>query len=1098
MAVGLLVASLGGMALGAGRWLKSSTGLDGGRVIVLAINPVDPATIYAGTSGASLFRSRDGGGHWSPVRQGLPEGEGIRELVIAPSDPARLYIEVTNQEFYRSSDEGTHWEAIGQGLPQSIEIPAHYSLAAGPVVPAGDGPIIGTPVVDAVSADRVYIPTSLGVYRSLDAGDTWVAANEGLTDLDVRSLVTFAPTTVLAATAGGAVFRSTDGADTWEMQTGQGLPGSSLSNLVLAGPTLYVSARDEGVFRSNNFGASWAAAGNGLPDANTSALYVDPEDPRVLYARVFDSGIFRTANGGDNWSPLDSVDPIVDDIRTLAIHPQDSSLYAGHGERGVFRSSDDGQTWEASSHGLTALSIEAVAVSENSPLALYVGTLRNGAYKSTDGGYNWKRLEDLYPLSVLSFQIHPQTETTVYAAAGGTVYLSLDAGESWEQTGNNGLTPGVATLLLDPQTPANLYAEGFGGFYRSSDAGENWEPANNGLTSNVASLAVDPNTPSTLYAGTLNGLFRTRDRGDNWEAINNGLTSLNIRPIVVLPDTSSTLYAGTLGGGAFRSLDGGDNWTAINDGLTDDSVSALAVDPMTPSTLYAGTSDEAIFRSLDGGETWKPIRSGLVNRRIQSIAIHPGDSSVFFVGTDRDGFYKCAPQSLYFPLLMGDASAFTGVALANDFGGPTEFEIEARAGSGALQPYPDNPHLEILGPGKQIARLGLEFFGVDGSQPRDGWMQLRTDGARLASFFQFGEVTGSRLGRLDGSVAITELSTTLYFTRVYDGRETYPVVSGALDASTTLVVANPTPDAQMVTFRIYGSVGAPEGAQVSREVAGLGCLQETVTSLFGIESAVGDYIVVTADGGGAVGFEYIAVGDTVLGFNAWTTTAGELYSAQLAHGTAGFAVTTSLKVINTSDEGRLYTLEAVAADGTRLYREILGLGARGSSEFNVGELFGLGSVDLPATTGSIRITSEADVLLGDVMFGDPFEARFAAALPLQPTLLTQATFSQVANLDEGPISARTFTGLALYNPNLVEVTIRVTVFTEDCIETGSTEVRLGRGERLSEIVAVLVPESAGQVRGYITLRSSRPIVAQVLFGNGSLDFLSAVPPTIFY
>ena len=240
------------------------------------------------------------------------------------------------------------------------------------------------------------------------------------------------------------------------------------------------------------------------------------------------------------------------------------------------------------------------------------------------------------------------------------------------------------------------------------------------------------------------------------------------------------------------------------------------------------------------------------------------------------------------------------------------------------------------------------------------------------------------------------------------------------------------------------------------------------------------------------------MGDTVLGFNAWTQPTGEIYSAQLAHGTAGFAVTTSLKVINTSDDGESYTLEAINADGTQLYRQIFGLGRHDSAEFNVGELFELGSVDRPATTGSIRITSEASVFLGDVMFGDPFEARFAAALPMQATLLTQATFSQVGNLDEGPVSERTFTGLALFNPDLGDVTIRVTVFTQDCIEVGSTQIHLGPGERLSEVVAALVPESAGQVRGYITLRSTHPIVAQVLFGNGTPDFLSAVPPTIFY
>ncbi len=1104
LAASLAALCMSGIAWGSGRWLKMSKGLDGGRVNFLAINPVDSMTVYAGASGASLFRSRDGGASWSPIRKGLPDTV-ISELVIAPSDPSRLYIEV-NAGFYRSRDEGTHWEAINGGLPLGIETPDSHSLeAAAGYAPGGNGVFLDDFAVDPVDADRLYIASSLGVYRSSDAGDSWALANQGLTDLavfivevDPRS-----PSTLYAVTR-TEVFRSDDGADSWEMLAGGGLQEGFPEFLILTETvpsTLFFAVRNQGVFKSVDSGDSWEAANNGLPDDDVRELVVDPGDPLTVYAIFLSSGVYRTRNGGDDWDELTVDNPLVTDFRSLVVDPQNSDvLYAGDRERGVFRSTDEAETWEASSRGLTAVEVLALEVDEEMPDTLYAGTLGNGGYKSTDGGENWQRLDDLYPFTVERFQIHPQVRATVYAAANSSVYRSLDAGETWEKPANTGLPGiGVRDLVMDPQTPGNLFAgvrSGSRGVYRTSDGGENWERVNNGLTTtSVVSLAIDPGTPATLYAGTLNGLFRTEDSGDNWEQIDNGLTAVNIRPIAIDPKTPSTIYVGTLDGGAFRSLDGGDNWEAINDGLADQRIDALAVDPVTPA-LYAG--DDGMFRSLNGGQSWESISSGLFQRDMTSIAIHPLNPSVLYVGTQGDGVYKCASQHLYFPLLTGDASSFTGVALANDFDGPTGFDLEARAGDGLLQPYPDNPHTEVLGPGKQIARLGLEFFGLDGAQERDGWMQLWTDGARLASFFQFGTVTGSRLGRLDGSVAITELSTTLYFTRIYDGPATFPVDSGALDGSTTLVVANPTDQAQTLTFTIYDSDGARGVAAREREVPPLGCLRVRVIELFEVASATGGFIEVTANGGGVVGFEYVSVGDTVLGFNAWTQPTGEIYSAQLAHGTAGFAVTTSLKVINTSSDGQSYTLEAISADGTQLFRQIFGLGRQDSREFNMGELLGLGSVDLPATTGSIRVTSEAEVFLGDVMFGDPFQARFAAALPMQATLLTQATFSQVANLDEGPVSGRTFTGLALFNPDLVEVTIRVTVFSADCLEVGSTEIRLGPGERLSEVVAVLVPESAGQVRGYITLRATHPIVAQVLFGNGTLDFLSAVPPTIFY
>ena len=886
---------------------------------------------------------------------------------------------------------------------------------------------------------------------------------------------------------------------------GAGLPAESPSALIQTRTfprTLFLSLGDSGIFRSVDDGDSWVASSNGLPVETFRQLLNAPDAPATLYASVGSfsgGGLYRSDNGGQNWNQISIGNDLLDDFRTLAIDPSDPSiLYAGHGERGVFESSDSGGSWEASSMGLTGLSVLALAIDPDNSETIYAGTLFNGGFRSTDGGYNWHLMEDLPLATVFDYQIHPTTSSTVFAVADSTVYRSLDGGDSWNMM-NTGLPKAVRAMVIDPQNPSKLYAAlFFVGVYRSLDGGATWAAAGNGLTEDrVISIAIDPVTPSTLFAGTLDGLFRTTDGADSWQAINNGLTELNIRPIAVDPGTPSTVYVGTFDGGAFRSRNGGDSWTAINTGLPGLIVIALAVDPSTPSTLYAGTFDNGIARSLNGGDTWQTSDSGLYNNNLETIVIDPTDPSILYAGTRRDGVYQCAPQDLFFPILMGDSTTFTGVALANDFQGPTRFEIEARAGEGFLQTYPDNPHQEILRPGKQIAKLGWQLFGVDARQGRDGWMRLSTDGARLASFFQFGTAGASGVTQLDGSVAIPELSTTLYFSRIYDGPQTFPVDSGAIDASTTLVVANPTDDAQTLTFELFDSSHSPNPDPVQRLIPALGCIRVRVIELFDLASVTGGFVRVGANRDGVVGFEYVSVGDSILGLNAGTRPSRTLFSAQLGHGTAGFAITTSLKVINTSDAGQLYTLEAYRDDGSRIYREILGAGANDSTEYNLGSLFDLGSVDLPATTGSIRITSEEPVFLADVMFGDPFEARFAAALPLQNRLLTRATFGQVANLNVGPPSQQTFTGLALYNPNLVEVRIRVTVFTAECEETGSTAIVLGRGERLSEVVSVLIPASAGQAGGYITLGSTHPVVAQVLFGNLLLDFLSAVPPTIF-
>ncbi len=453
--------------------------------------------------------------------------------------------------------------------------------------------------------------------------------------------------------------------------------------------------------------------------------------------------------------------------------------------------------------------------------------------------------------------------------------------------------------------------------------------------------------------------------------------------------------------------------------------------------------------------------------------------------------------SLYFPFVQADGNNFTGVAISNDGLQTAEMVLEALAANGQRQNLPQNPGNASLDPGLQLARLSTEFFGASFRDTQMGWMRLGSNVAELSSFFQLGNGLAGPTTRLDGSVASRMPSNVLYFTRLYDGPSSFPTLNGPRDATTLLALANPGASAVTATLSLFGSMGGDFIEQATRQLPGGGCLRESLDSLFDTDVVSNGFVRVDVTGGGAVGFELVQVGDTLLGLNASTGNPGSVsYSAQLAHGnSAGTRIFTSMKLVNTSNEPRAVTLTASDQNGAVI--RVVGpftLNPNASFQRDVGMVFALGPPDGPPVAGSLRVEATGPGVIGDVVFGDPDNARYAAALPLQAVLFRRAIFGQVANRQASTAAASTFTGLAFHNPNTQSASITIRVFTEGGTLRGTRVINLAPGARLSEVVSVLVPATAGQERGFIEVVSDRPLVAQQLFGNLPLDFLSAVPP----
>jgi photosystem II stability/assembly factor-like uncharacterized protein len=619
----------------------------GGNISSLAIDPQNPATLYAAIGDGSssvqvgVFKSSDGGTTWSAANTGLPSPPAIDQLVIDPQTPTTLYARSFAGGIFKSTDGGGSWSAL-----PSLGI---LHLAIDPQTPT-------TLYANGADANGRY-----GIYKSTDGGGSWTITGLAIRTRSVLAVDPLTPTTLYAASWGDAVnasgiFKSTDGGDSWVT-----LRTDSVSLLAIdpQTPTTLYEVSSGGVSKSTDGGGTWSGVGPTLTQYDyVRALAIDPQIPTTIYAGTNGSGIFKSTDGGATWSavatgvradwgPSGWPGSVVGHpaASLLAIDPRTpSTLYAGLFASGIFKSTDAGGTWRGV--GPTLAQVRVLAIDPEIPTTLYVGTNFGGAFKSTDGGGSWGAIAPT-GTSVAHLAIDPQTPTTLYAGAYplSGVYRSADGGQSWGRVNRPGSSApaDIYALAIDPQTPTTLYVNasatnGDGGFFKSTDGGATWSrvwPWLGGV------LAVDPQTPTTLYASFRQvELAKSTDAGGSWTTG----TSLSspITCLAIDSRTPTTIYAGTtvyLGtavayrGGVFRSTDGGITWSEVIAGLTNLDVRALAIDPQTPTTVYAGTYGGGVFKSTDGGGSWSALNTGLSDLYLSALAIDPQSPATVYAGT---------------------------------------------------------------------------------------------------------------------------------------------------------------------------------------------------------------------------------------------------------------------------------------------------------------------------------------------------------------------------------------------------------------------------------------------------------------------------------
>ena len=551
--------------------LWTSIGLSGGGgMFTPTISPHDPNLMLVNCDMSCAFRSADGGESWTMIHADQLQGSTRCRPAFHPNDPEVVFaVNGWQGRLSVSRDRGVTWEPVSEELPQGVlEVE-----------------------IDPSNAQLMLAGLEESVYRSIDGGEHW---------------------SVCPGVQGGAVGLHFDQTSPTESRR-------------------CFAATDQGVFVSEDGGATWGQIGEGLPPRRLVDFAGGSDGRRnecVLYCSVdtesvdgqLVGGIYRSTDRGRTWQSAmgEGIDtelrerwgrvraPEYPFVLTTNVRPM--TVYAFRGGAGqVYRSDDAGQSWrptlfvrmedEGFNLEPSYLTAETGGWPENLSGAginpadpeMVVVTDWMCCQVTRDGGRTWNTLH------------------TRPAPGQGPV----GPGQRWENTGLTVTT--VWHYYIDPFEPNRHYiAYTDIGYARSEDAGQTWywqhgEP----LRNTTYELAFDPETPGKIWAAF-----------SDVHDIPNG----NI--ILGRHDSQG-------GGGVGISDDFGVTWRDTSEGLPEAPVISVVLDPSSPveaRVLYASVWEHGVYKSVDGGQTWVGKSEGLgapeFNMRACRVILHE-DGTLF-------------------------------------------------------------------------------------------------------------------------------------------------------------------------------------------------------------------------------------------------------------------------------------------------------------------------------------------------------------------------------------------------------------------------------------------------------------------------------------
>jgi photosystem II stability/assembly factor-like uncharacterized protein len=550
------------------RW-RSIGPYRGGRTKSAVGVPSQPNVFYIGVCNGGVWKSNDYGRTWFPIFDDQPTGS-IGAIAVAPSDPNIVYVGSgeglqrpdlsTGDGIYRSADAGKTWVHLG----------------------LGDGQQIPQIAVDPRNPDRLFAAVlghpygpneERGIYRSTDGGRTFQKVlykdeNTGGSDVAIDPAN---PDTVYAAL--------------WEARQGPWENSSWGGN-------------NGGLFKSTDGGATWRQLTQGLGDGVTQAnLAIAPSNPKRIYAAIASgrgTGIYRSDDAGESWTrtttdsrpatrigggdlPVPAVDPKNPDIVYTA------SIV-------TWKSTDGGKTWTGIRGAPGGDDYQRIWINLNNPAIILIVS-DQGAIVTVNGGETWSSWYN-QPTAQM-YHVNPDNAFPYRLCSGqqesGSACVSSRGNDGaitfreWHPVG----VEEYGYAVPDPLDPDIVFGGKVTRYDRRTGQVANVAPkpirGADFRTLRTAPVVFSQADPHVLFFGA-NTLWKTRDGGNNWQQIS--------------PDLTRKTWDVPASVGKYR-----ESVEVSQRGV----IYTVAPSPLDINRIWAGTDDGLIQATADGGLHWKDV-----------------------------------------------------------------------------------------------------------------------------------------------------------------------------------------------------------------------------------------------------------------------------------------------------------------------------------------------------------------------------------------------------------------------------------------------------------------------------------------------------------
>ena len=487
-----------------------------------------PWKLEDGGPGSGLYKSVDGGAHWTEISDnpGFPQGIlGRIGVSVAASNPQVVYsiVQAKDGGVFRSEDGGGHWTRVNDNW--SLRQRAFYYMSI---------------FADPTNPEVVYVPEVDALWVSRDGGKNFSKLHTPHGDNHIVWVNPNNPNILLEGNDGGATV-SVDAGKTWSTEHNQ--PTGQFYHVALDDQFpfhIYGAQQDEGSFEGPSATpdgmiplGDWQRVAYG----ESTFIAPKPGDPAITFGSGYFSILMRYdsatgqyrgispwpnyqegASSGELKYRFGWTHPIL-----FSVANKKELLVAS---QYVLKSTDEGATWTRISQDLTR-NDPATEMPSGGP----VDVDQSGA--------------EIFP-DISALAVSPLDGEVLWAgSADGLVHITTDGGRHWTDITPKELPQWAQISSIEPShvakdtaylTASRYMWDDFHPYvFETSDYGKHWELLNNGVPDDQYAFVIrqDPSDDKLLFLGTKNTVFTSFDGGGHWQPLSLNLPKVQVRDLAI-------------------------------------------------------------------------------------------------------------------------------------------------------------------------------------------------------------------------------------------------------------------------------------------------------------------------------------------------------------------------------------------------------------------------------------------------------------------------------------------------------------------------------------------------------------------------------------